>query len=829
MASSASRCICKAWRACSISCGRTVPRARSRTATCFIRTRSRCRRTTSNTPTPPRCSAGLTPASERATSSSRPVCRCPRTKWCSRPRTQLTCSMRVVCSRCLCVCVTSCVCVRSRAPSRPRITRGVRSLAFRWRCHRRRRAVVEQRDLLIEIGTEELPPKALRRLAEAFADGVRAGLAKHELRHGELRYYATPRRLALLVRDVSVAQADRTVERRGPALNAAFDEEGNPTKASLGFARSCNVTVDELARLENEQGAWLVCRSVQHGVATRELIPTIVEQARAALPVPKRMHWGSLRAEFVRPVHWLVLLFGGEIIHAEMYGVRAGRETRGHRYHHPAPSYNSSPHSDALPAESEGLVLPVVAARKDAIRGGFVVTARAAGVTAGIDAALLDEVTALVEWPVALLGDFEPRFLELPPEPLISTMKGNQKYFHVVDAAGKLLPHFITICNIDSRDMAQVRAGDERVLRPRNNDAAFFWEQDRRLTLAQRCENLKSVLFQAKLGSLYGKSQRIAALAGEIAAELDADRALAEQAARLAKCDLLTHMVGEFPELQGLMGRYYALAEGLPAELAEALDEQYLPRHAGDRLPVTATGRALTTADKLDTLVGIFAIGQIPTGDKDPYALRRAALGSLRIFIECALPLDLEELLERAAHSYGGVASDGVAAAVFDFMMERLRAYYLDVGIRPDVFEAVLANRPTRPHDFDLRIRAVAVFRELPEAESLAAANKRIRNILKQAEGETLAAVQPAQLAEPAERALYQQLESERGEATRLFDAGDYTEALTRLAVLRGPVDGFFDKVMVMTDDVVLRRNRIALLATLHGLFSRAADLSRLQ
>ena len=689
--------------------------------------------------------------------------------------------------------------------------------------------MVEQRDLLIEIGTEELPPKALRRLAEAFADGVRAGLAKHELRHGELRYYATPRRLALLVRDVSVAQADRTVERRGPALNAAFDEEGNPTKASLGFARSCNVTVDELARLENEQGAWLVCRSVQHGVATRELIPTIVEQALAALPVPKRMHWGSLRAEFVRPVHWLVLLFGGEIIHAEMYGVRAGRETRGHRYHHPAPIYIATPQSYAPLLETEGHVLPDFAARKEAIRGGIVETARAAGGTAVIDEALLDEVTALVEWPVALLGDFEPRFLELPPEPLISTMKGNQKYFHVVDAAGKLLPHFITICNIDSRDMAQVRAGNERVIRPRFSDAAFFWEQDRRLTLAQRCENLKSVLFQAKLGSLYDKSQRIAALAGEIAAELDADRALAEQAARLAKCDLLTHMVGEFPELQGLMGRYYALAEGLPAELAEALDEQYLPRHAGDRLPVTATGRALAIADKLDTLVGIFAIGQIPTGDKDPYALRRAALGSLRIFIECALPLDLEELLERAAHSYGGVASDGVAAAVFDFMMERLRAYYLDVGIRPDVFEAVLANRPTRPHDFDLRIRAVAVFRELPEAESLAAANKRIRNILKQAEGETLAAVQPAQLAEPAERALYQQLESVRGEATRLFDAGDYTEALTRLAVLRGPVDGFFDKVMVMTDDVVLRRNRIALLATLHGLFSRAADLSRLQ
>lgn len=689
--------------------------------------------------------------------------------------------------------------------------------------------MVEQRDLLIEIGTEELPPKALRRLAEAFADGVRAGLAKSELRHGELHHYATPRRLALLVHDMPVAQADRVVERRGPALNAAFDDEGNPTKAALGFARSCNVTVDELARLETEQGAWLVCRSVQQGVATRELIPDIVAQALAALPVPKRMRWGDLRAEFVRPVHWLVLLLGDEVIQAELYGARAGRETRGHRYHHPAPIYIATPQSYAPLLETEGHVLADFAARKEAIRGEIVETARAAGGTAVIDEALLDEVTALVEWPVALLGDFEPRFLELPPEPLISTMKANQKYFHLVDAAGRLLPHFITICNIDSRDPAQVRAGNERVIRPRFADAAFFWEQDRRVTLEQRSEQLKSVLFQAKLGSLYDKSQRVAALAGDIAAVLEGDRALAAQAGRLAKCDLLANMVGEFPELQGLMGRYYALAEGLPAELAEALDEQYLPRQAGDRLPATATGRALAIADKLDTLVGIFAIGQVPSGDKDPYALRRAALGALRIMIECALPLDLADLLKRAVHGYGERAAAGVADAVFDFMMERLRAYYLDAGIRPDVFEAVLASRPTRPHDFDLRIRGVAAFRELAEAESLAAANKRIRNILKQADGMAAAAVDAALLVEPAERALHRQLEGLRAEVSQRFDAGDYRAALQRLAGLRETVDAFFDKVMVMTDDAALRRNRVALLAALHGLFSRAADLSRLQ
>ncbi len=690
--------------------------------------------------------------------------------------------------------------------------------------------MADTRDLLIELGTEELPPKALRRLAAAFAEGVRAALAKHELQHGELRYFATPRRLALLVQDLPVSQSDRIAERRGPALNAAFDEEGNPTKASQGFARSCGVEVDELERLETAQGAWLVCRSTQRGVATRELIPALAGQALANLPVPKRMRWGSLRAEFVRPVHWLVLLFGDEVIDAELYGVRAGRETRGHRYHHPAPIYLTGPRAYAPLLETEGHVLPDFDARKEAIRGQILQAGLTAGGRAVIDEALLEEVAGLVEWPVALLGDFEARFLELPPEPLISTMKGNQKYFHVVDGAGKLLPHFITVCNIESRDPAQVRAGNERVIRPRFSDAAFFWEQDRRQTLASRVETLKTVLFQAKLGSVYDKSQRVAALAGDIAAQLGGERGLAERAARLAKCDLLTNMVGEFPELQGLMGRYYALAEGLPAELAEALDEQYLPRQAGDRLPAGVTGRALAVADKLDTLLGIFAIGQVPSGDKDPYALRRAALGVLRIIIEGALPLDLNALLQRAAANYqASVPAAGVAEAVFDYMMERLRAYYLDAGIRPDVFEAVLANRPSRPHDFDLRIRAVAAFRELPEAESLAAANKRIRNILKQAEGEAVGAVDAAQLQEPAERALQRQLSALHDEVSSSFDAGDYTAALRRLAGLRETVDAFFDTVMVMADDAALRRNRIALLAALHALFSRAADLSRLQ
>jgi glycyl-tRNA synthetase beta chain len=690
--------------------------------------------------------------------------------------------------------------------------------------------MADKRDFLVEIGTEELPPKALRRLAEAFADGVRIGLAKAELPHGDVRYYATPRRMAVLVHDLAVAQPDRNVERRGPALAAAFDEEGVPTKAAQGFARSCGVSADQLERLENAQGAWLVYRSLQRGVATRELLAGIVAQSLADLPTPKRMRWGSLRAEFVRPVHWLVMLFGDEVIETELYGVRAGRETRGHRYHHPETIYLSEPRAYAPLLETEGHVVADFESRREAIRGQVMEAAKSVKGTAVIDEALLDEVTALVEWPVALLGDFETRFLALPPEPLISTMKGNQKYFHVMDGKGKLLPHFITVCNIDSRDAAQVRAGNERVIRPRFSDAAFFWEQDRKQSLAQRREHLKSVLFQAKLGTLYDKTERLSALAGEIAAGLGGDRDLAQQAARLSKSDLLTHMVGEFPEVQGIMGRYYALAEGLPAEVAEALDEQYWPRFAGDRLPATTSGRALAIADKVDTLVGTFAIGQVPSGDKDPYALRRAALGVLRTLIECALPLDLEELLAQAARTYpNSLAAHKVVVQVFDFMMERLRAYYIESGTRPDVFDAVLAQRPTRPYDFELRIRAVAVFREMPEAESLAAANKRIRNILKQNDEAIAAKVSVKQLVEPAESALYEQLSALSDEVTSLFDRGEYTPALRRLAGLREAVDSFFDKVMVMTDDADLRRNRLALLARLNGLFLRAADFSRLQ
>ncbi len=687
-------------------------------------------------------------------------------------------------------------------------------------------------DLLIEIGTEELPPKALRRLSEAFSEGVLQGLAKAELAHGEATSFAAPRRLAILVRSLAEGQADREVERRGPALTAAFDAQGNVTKAAQGFARSCGVEVGDLEKLETDKGAWLVHRSHEEGKPTAELIPGIVQASLDGLPIPKRMRWGSLDAEFVRPVHWVVLLFGDRVIDAEILCAKAGRETRGHRFHHPEPIYLGEPTAYAPLLETEGHVIADFAARREAIRGQVMEAADRLGGKAVLDEDLLDEVTALVEWPVTVTGSFEERFLEVPSEALVSAMKGHQKYFPVVSAEGKLLPHFIAISNIDSREPEQVCHGNERVIRPRLSDAEFFWNTDRKQPLRSRLETLKGVVFQTKLGTLYDKTERIAGLAETIANSAGADAALANRAAWLAKCDLMTEMVGEFPELQGIMGRYYAALDGEPAEVALALDEQYMPRFAGDKLPASASGQAVALADRIDSLVGIFGIGQRPTGAKDPFGLRRAALGVLRVLIEKEQDLDLQALLTTAREQFerqGRTLAADVEEQVFDFVMERLRAYYGDRGIAHDTFEAVLARRPARPHDFDLRIRAVSAFRALPEAESLAAANKRIHNILRQAEGEVPDSIDSARLVEPQEKALAEQVEKLAAQVAPLFEQRAYADALCALAALREPVDAFFDAVMVMADDPALRANRLALLKRLNGLFLGAADLSCLQ
>ncbi len=681
--------------------------------------------------------------------------------------------------------------------------------------------------LLLEIGTEELPPKSLRRLSDALTAGIRESLESNGLGADAVIGFCSPRRLAVQAQGVPLRQPDREVERKGPSLKAAFDAAGAPTKAALGFARSCGVEVGELGRVESGKGTWLVYRTQQPGGNVQSVVPDLAAQVLAALPLPKRMRWSDLDTEFVRPVHWVVLMLDAEVLDAQLLGVRAGNLTRGHRAHAPEPLSIAHAGQYAQILEQQGHVIADFSRRRARIAGQVEQQAAAAGGRALSNDALLDEVTALVEWPVALVGDFEPQYLRVPPEVLICTMQGNQKYFPLLDGNGKLMPKFIAIANLESRDPQRVRAGNERVIRPRLADAGFFWDQDRKQTLAARESELAGVVFQEQLGNLADKSARVAKLGERLAGTLDCDPALLRRAAHIAKCDLLTEMVGEFPELQGTMGRYYAINDGEPQAVAAALEEQYLPRFAGDAIPASPLGRALGLAERLDTLAGIFAIGQRPSGEKDPFALRRAALAALRITIEGELPLDLLALIEQAVAAQPVDAQPGLADEVFDFMMERLRAYYQGQGVGTLHFEAVLARRPRAPLDFHRRLQAVVAFTELPEAHSLAAANKRIRNILRQA-GQVPEAFAAERLCEPAERRLAEQLRRVERTATPLFERQDYRSALNEMASLRDAVDGFFDEVLVMDEDRTLRANRIALLNSLSRLFLQIADVSLL-
>jgi len=691
--------------------------------------------------------------------------------------------------------------------------------------------MTEQRDLLIELGTEELPPKALKKLINAFEAGIKQGLEKAELSFDAIRSYAAPRRMAVVVDGLAVRQQDRLVERRGPAIAAAFDDDGNPTKALQGFARSCGATVDDLEKLETDKGTWLVFKQEQKGADTASLIVDILQQSLSDLPIPKRMRWGALPGEFVRPVHWLVLLFGDEVIPADVLGVTSGRESRGHRFHHPATIRIDSAQSYAPQLETEGHVVVDMVARRAAIHGQVLELATQLGGQAVLNEDLLDEVTGLVEWPVALSGSFDKRFLELPAEALISSMEEHQKYFAVRDKSGVLLPYFITICNIESRDPAQVIAGNERVILPRLSDAAFFWDTDRKRPLADRQAQLKTIVFQNKLGTVFDKSARVAKLAGVIAHEIGGDSALAERAALLAKCDLVTEMVGEFPDLQGIMGRYYARLDGEHNEVAEALDEQYLPRFSGDKLPQTKTGQAVSLAEKLDTLVGLFGIGQPPTGVKDPFALRRAALGALRVVIENKLDVDLVSLLAHAQQGFDGTLTEhDVTTQVMRYLYDRLRGYASDQGFKADVFESVLAVQPSRPLDFMARLDAVAEFRQLEQAEALAAGNKRIGNILRKNDAEDNGVkIDTALLLEPAEQALAAKLQAVHLAIEPLLLKADYAGVLNTLADMRDTVDGFFDQVMVMADDLAVRNNRLALLNQTRAVFLGVADISCLQ
>jgi glycyl-tRNA synthetase beta chain len=685
-------------------------------------------------------------------------------------------------------------------------------------------------DFLVELGTEELPPKALKPLSDAFAQGIRNGLEESGITFDRVEAFAAPRRLAVRVRKLEDAQPDKPVEKRGPAVKAAFDDAGNPTRALNGFASSLGVTPEQLDTLETDKGAWVVYRTVEQGKPTVELLPQLVEQALAGLPIPKRMRWGAHRTEFVRPVHWLVFMYGNTVVDAPIMGLKPGNTTRGHRFHCPRSLIVSTPNDYEIALRQEGYVIADFAERREIIRRGVAETAeKETGGKAVIDEDLLDEVTALNEWPVPLLGKFEERFLEVPAEALISSMKEHQKYFHVVDRDGKMLPVFITLANLESKDPAQVISGNEKVIRPRLSDAAFFYETDRKTPLEDRIGQLKPIVFQEKLGSIHDKSVRVAALAGKIANTIGSDPALAERAAMLGKTDLVTEMVLEFTDLQGIMGQYYAANDGEHADVAKALNEQYMPRFAGDSLPSTLTGCAVAIADRLDSLVGLFGINQPPSGTRDPFALRRASLGVLRIIIERELPLDLQTCCEWAEQNFHQLTEQNTATTVVDYMQERFRAHYEEQGIAAEVYLAVHARRPTRPLDFDRRVKAVNAFRKLPEAEALAAANKRVSNILTKQGSDAIGEhVDNALLQDGAEIALAEQVSDQAEKVVPLFDSGDYATALSSLASLRAPVDAFFDEVMVMAEDEAVRNNRLSLLNRLQNLFLRVADISLL-
>ncbi len=685
------------------------------------------------------------------------------------------------------------------------------------------------RDFLFELGTEELPPKALKTLSSALESEVLSGLAallgSDTLASAEVKSYAAPRRLALLISGLASEVPESRTLVQGPPATIAYDAEGKPSKALEGFARKCGASVDQLEEVEGK-----ICfLQVAPAQPVTPLLPGIVTQALDKLPIPKRMRWGTSRAEFVRPVKWVVMLFGDEVVDCEILGHRASRYTRGHRFHynHEIELIAGSQYAETL--KSTGSVLADFDERRELIRAQLLDEAGKVGGQVVIDDALLDEVTALNEWPVALTGRFEERFLEVPAQALISTMADNQKYFHLLDEQGKLMPYFITVANIASKDPQQVIQGNEKVIRPRLSDAAFFFETDKKRTLESRIEQLKTIVFQKDLGTLFAKTERVAALAKLVAERIGGDPSQAERAARLCKTDLVSEMVLEFPELQGLMGYHYALNDGESEEVALAQNEHYMPRFHGDQLPSTQTGIAVAIADRLDTLTGLFGINQPPTGSKDPFALRRAALGVLRIVVELELPLDLAELLDTAASQFQQLPAQAtVSNQVLEFMLERFRAWYEEKGISIDNYLAVHAVKPSRPLEFDQRVRAVAHFRTLEESAALAAANKRVGNILSKQDYQGVGEVDQALLTESSEKALFQQLSGLETALAPLFQSGDYQAALEALAALRAPVDSFFDEVMVVAEDAAVRNNRLALLSRLRNLFLGVADISLL-
>ncbi|EKO3580150.1 glycine--tRNA ligase subunit beta [Vibrio metschnikovii] len=685
------------------------------------------------------------------------------------------------------------------------------------------------KEFLIELGTEELPPKQLRTLAEAFAANFSTELAAAELTHDGIKWFATPRRLALKVANLAEKQADKVLEKRGPAVSVAFDAQGNPTKAAQGWARGNGITAEQADRLKTEQGEWLLFKQEVKGQAAKAIVVELAAKALANLPIAKPMRWGDKETQFIRPVKTLTILLGDELIDGEILGVASARTIRGHRFMGEKEFTIDSAQQYPDILEQHGKVIADYETRKATIIAGAQQAAQQVGGIAELDDDLVEEVTALVEWPVVLTAKFEEKFLNVPSEALVYTMKGDQKYFPVYDANKQLLPNFIFVTNIESKEPRHVIEGNEKVVRPRLADAEFFFNTDLKSKLIDRLPQLETAIFQQKLGTIKDKTDRITELAGYIAEQIGADVAQAKRAGLLAKCDLMTSMVFEFTDTQGVMGMHYARHDDEPEAVALAMNEQYMPRFAGDQLPTDGVSSALAMADKLDTIVGIFGIGQAPKGS-DPFALRRASLGVLRIIVEYGYKLDLVDLVAKAKSLFGDrLTNQAVEHDVIEFMLGRFRAWYQDEGFSVDVIQAVLARRPTKPADFDQRVKAVSHFRELEAAEALAAANKRVGNILAKFAGQLPAEVDLALLQEPAEKALAQDVAVMSEALEPVFASGDYQQALSQLASLREPVDAFFDNVMVMADDEALKQNRLTLLNDLRNLFLQIADISLLQ
>lgn len=686
-------------------------------------------------------------------------------------------------------------------------------------------------DLLVEVGTEELPPKSLKNLMNAFGDGIEKHLSEARLGFDAVEAYASPRRLAVLVRNVARRQEDRTVELKGPPVKIAFDENGNPQPAALAFAKKCGVAVAGLSRETTDKGEWLAFSSIEKGQKASDLLGDVLQRTLSELPIPRRMRWGGSDDEFVRPVHWLILLHGKDVVKTKLFGISSGSRSRGHRFMSSGPIRVSEPAKYLAELQTEGFVLVDFAARRERIVAGVKQAAAEAGGKPVGDGDLYDEVTALTEWPVALTGRFDQEFLGLPREVINATLMNHQRYFPVEDRNGNLLPAFVTVANLESKDPDKVREGNERVIAPRLADAAFFWKTDQETRLEDRRDALGRVVYQQGLGTLADRSNRLADLAKSICTSLNADAKEAVRAAELCKCDLQSGMVGEFPELQGIVGSYYAQADGESNAVSLAISEQYLPRFAGDQLPEGPVGQSLAIADKLDTLAGIFALGKKPSGNRDPFGLRRAALGIVRILVERKLDLDLESLIEKAllAQPVEDLDAKELSGELYAFIIDRMRSWYIDRrSVTAEMFEAVRARRPSSLLDFDQRLVAVSAFVRLDSAESLAAANKRIANILRKSATGKKHKLDPAKLIDEAELELHSAMRSADDAIGPLMRKRAYTDALARLAELRAPIDRFFDEVMVMTEDKALQKNRLALLSDLRTLFLDIADISRL-